>query len=153
MTWWGGDTLGVLVVLPIMFAFAGKPRRLWRLRIWYVAVPMILCFGLFVSLSFQARIWEEQLANEAPSAAFLARHKAWQNWFVLTAGVLSTGLLGALLMLGTGQAYRVRAKQEELETVLGGTSFMLTRCGRDLRYRFISESLTGEKHKSGRERC
>jgi PAS domain S-box-containing protein len=140
MTWWGGDTLGVLVVLPIMLAFAGKPRRLWRLRIWYVAVPMILCFGLFVSLSFQARIWEEQLANEAPSAAFLARHKAWQNWFVLTAGVLSTGLLGALLMLGTGQAYRVRAKQEELETVLGGTSFMLTRCGRDLRYRFISES-------------
>src|SRR5262249_39044691 len=49
-------------------------------------------------------------------------------------------LLGALLMLGTGQAYRVRAKQEELETVLGGTPFMLTRCGRDLRYRLISES-------------
>jgi len=140
MTWWGGDTLGVLVVLPIMLVFAGKPRRLWRLRMWYVAVPMILCFGLFVSLSFQARIWEEQLANEVPSAAFLARHKAWQNWFVLTAGVLSTGLLGALLMLGTGQAYRVRAKQEELETVLGGTPFMLTRCGRDLRYRLISES-------------
>jgi PAS domain S-box-containing protein len=138
MTWWGGDTLGVLVVLPIMLVFAGKPRRLWRLRIWYVAVPMVLCFGLFVSLSIQAKIWEEQLANQVPSAAFLARHETWQSWFVLTTGLLSTGLLGALLMLGTGQAYRVRAKQEELETVLGATPFMLVRCDRDLRYRFVS---------------
>jgi PAS domain-containing protein len=121
-----------------MLVFAGKPRRLWRLRIWYVAVPMILCFALFVSLSIQAKIWEEQLSNEAPFAASRARHEAWQNWLVLTAGVLSTGLLGALLMLGTGQVYRVRVKQEELETVLGGTPFMLTRCGRDLRYRFVS---------------
>jgi hypothetical protein len=100
-----------------MLVFAGKPRRLWRLRIWYVAVPMILCFALFVSLSIQAKIWEEQLSNEAPFAASRARHEAWQNWLVLTAGVLSTGLLGALLMLGTGQVYRVRVKQEELETV------------------------------------
>src|SRR5262249_36536734 len=118
----------------------GKPRRLWRVRILYVAGPVILFFGLFFSLSFQARIWGEEMAKEAPSAAFLAPDKGWQNWVVLSAGVLSTGLPGALLMLGTGQAYRVRAKQEELETVLGGTPFMLTRCGRDLRYRFISES-------------
>jgi PAS domain S-box-containing protein len=141
MTWWGGDTLGVLVVVPIMLVFAGKPRRLWRLRIWYVAVPMILCFALFVSFSIQAKIWQEaQLSNELLSTTSLARHEAWQNWLILTAGVLSTGMLGALLMLGTGQANRVRVKQEELETVLGGTPFMLTRCGRDLRYRFISES-------------
>src|SRR5215469_1193818 len=71
MTWWGGDTLGVLVVLPILLALAGQPRSLWRLRIWYVVVPMVLCFGLFVSLSIQANIWEEQLSNETLSAASL----------------------------------------------------------------------------------
>src|SRR5262249_31440322 len=54
--------------------------------------------------------------------------------------LLSTGLLGALLMLGTGYTYRAQAKEEELEAVLRGTPFMLTRCSRDLRFRFVSES-------------
>jgi PAS domain S-box-containing protein len=35
---------------------------------------------------------------------------------------------------------QTRAKREELETVLRATPFLLTRCGRDLRYHFISES-------------
>jgi len=62
------------------------------------------------------------------------------GWLALAGGVLSTGLLGGLLMLGTGYTYRVHVKEEELETVLDQTPFMLARCGRDLRYRFISES-------------
>jgi PAS domain S-box-containing protein len=76
----------------------------------------------------------------APSALYLAQHHGWQSWLVLAGGVFSTGLLGALLMLGTGHTYRVRMKEEELETVVNRTPFMLTRCGRDLRYRFVSES-------------
>jgi PAS domain S-box-containing protein len=80
------------------------------------------------------------VVQTAPSAAYLARRRGWQSWIVLAGGVLSTGLLGALLMLGTGHTYRVRVKEEELETVLNRTPFMLTRCSRDLRYRFISES-------------
>jgi PAS domain S-box-containing protein len=80
------------------------------------------------------------LVHTAPSAAYLAGHHGWQSWLVLAGGVLSTGLLGGLFMLGTGYTYRVRVKEEELETVLDQTPFMLARCGRDLRYRFISES-------------
>jgi PAS domain S-box-containing protein len=102
---------------------------------------MILCFVLFVSIFVWVKIWEEaQLSSEVQSVAYLIRHEAWQSWFVLTGGILSTGLLGTLLMLGTGQAYRGRMKREELEIVLNGTPFMLTRCGRDLRYRFVSAS-------------
>jgi PAS domain S-box-containing protein len=80
------------------------------------------------------------LVQTAPSAAYLAAHRGWQSWFVLAGGVLSTGLLGALLLLGTGYAYRVRTKEEELEAIIGRTPFMLTRCSRDLRYRFVSQS-------------
>ena len=32
VSWWIGDTLGVLVVLPLMFVAVGEPRRLWRSR-------------------------------------------------------------------------------------------------------------------------
>jgi len=80
------------------------------------------------------------LIQTAPSASYFEEHRGWQSWIVLAGGALSTGLLGAFLMLGTGQAYRLRAKEQELETIIDRTPFMLTRCSRDLRYRFVSES-------------
>ncbi|MGH6977010.1 MAG: CHASE domain-containing protein, partial [Stellaceae bacterium] len=43
----------------------------------------------------------------APTAAYTAEHRGWQSIAVLVAGVLSTSLLGALLMLGTGEQQRM----------------------------------------------
>jgi PAS domain S-box-containing protein len=57
-TWWAGDTLGVLVALPLLFVFAAEPRNLWRSRLWSVAVPMVLCFGLFVAIFIRVNSWE-----------------------------------------------------------------------------------------------
>jgi len=139
LSWWVGDTLGVLVVLPLMLVLAGEPRRLWRPRVFQVAVPMILCFALFVVVFVRVRSWEQDLET-APSVTSLAQQHGWQSWAVLAAGVLGTGLLGALLMLATGHTYRMRIKEEELEAVLHLTPFMLTRCGTDMRFRFVSES-------------
>jgi len=39
--WWIGDTLGVIVMLPLVFVVAGEPRGLWRSREFSVAVPML----------------------------------------------------------------------------------------------------------------
>jgi PAS domain S-box-containing protein len=80
------------------------------------------------------------LVQTSPSSRYLAEHWAWQSWTVLAGGVLCTGLLGALLMLGTGYAYRVRTNEEELDAIVNRTPFMLTRCSRDLHYRFVSNS-------------
>ena len=41
-----------------------------------------------------------------PTRAYLEAHPTWQSWAVLVAGALSTSLLGALLMLGTGERMR-----------------------------------------------
>ena len=83
----------------------------------------------------------------APSPLYLARHHGWQSWIVLAAGVLGTGLLGALLILATGHTHRVqiladdlRAREAELETIVKQTPFILIRCSPDLRYRFVSEA-------------
>jgi hypothetical protein len=43
----------------------------------------------------------------APTPAYLMQHHGWQSWSVLAAGILGTGLLGALLLLGTGYTARV----------------------------------------------
>lgn len=58
MTWWVGDTLGVMVALPLMLVIAGEPRSLWRSRAWFVAAPMVFCFGLFVAIFIRVNSWE-----------------------------------------------------------------------------------------------
>jgi signal transduction histidine kinase len=58
VSWWVGDTLGVLVVLPLMLVFLGEPRALWRARLRPVAVPMLLFFLLFVAIFIRGSAWE-----------------------------------------------------------------------------------------------
>jgi integral membrane sensor domain MASE1 len=58
MTWWAGDTLGVLVALPLLLVLFAEPRDLWRSRIWSVAIPALLCFGLFIAIFIRVNSWE-----------------------------------------------------------------------------------------------
>jgi signal transduction histidine kinase len=48
-----------------------------------------------------------------PTASYLEQHRGWQSWAVLVIGVFSTGLLGALLLLGTGYTRRVETVVDE----------------------------------------
>lgn len=56
--WWVGDTLGVIVMLPIVLIAVGEPRALWQQRKRTVAVPMLLVFTLFVMIFLKANQWE-----------------------------------------------------------------------------------------------
>jgi integral membrane sensor domain MASE1 len=62
MTWWVGDTLGVLVALPLLLVVAGQPRELWRSRARFVALPMLVCFALFVAIFVRVTKWENEEA-------------------------------------------------------------------------------------------
>jgi PAS domain S-box-containing protein len=57
-TWWVGDTLGVLLFLPMVMVIAGEPRAFWRSRAPSVALPMMLFFALFVAIFIRVRAWE-----------------------------------------------------------------------------------------------
>lgn len=57
-SWWVGDTLGVILLLPLVMIFAGKPRALWRSRIFSVAIPISLIFSLFVVIFLAVNRWE-----------------------------------------------------------------------------------------------
>jgi signal transduction histidine kinase len=58
-SWWTGDTLGVLLVLPLMLVIAGEPRDLWRRRALPVGAPMLVFFALFVSIFVRVSKWEQ----------------------------------------------------------------------------------------------
>jgi two-component sensor histidine kinase/integral membrane sensor domain MASE1 len=61
-TWWAGDSLGVLLTLPLILVLVGEPRALWRARAAFVALPMIACFGVFVAIFVRVSEWENDQA-------------------------------------------------------------------------------------------
>jgi signal transduction histidine kinase/integral membrane sensor domain MASE1 len=56
--WWIGDTLGAIVVVPLMLALIGEPRDSWRSRGLYIAVPIVLVFAAFVAIFSRVSLWE-----------------------------------------------------------------------------------------------
>jgi integral membrane sensor domain MASE1 len=60
ISWWIGDTLGVLMALPLLLVIAGQPQTLWRSRAGPVAVPMLLFFALFIAIFIRVSKWERE---------------------------------------------------------------------------------------------
>lgn len=56
--WWLGDTLGVMIAAPLMFAFFGSPVEDWRSRRAGVVVPMGVALVLLAFALAQVRDWE-----------------------------------------------------------------------------------------------
>ncbi len=46
LTWWSGDTLGVLITAPIVMTLIGRPSEDWKPRRWTLGLPMLLGLGL-----------------------------------------------------------------------------------------------------------
>ena len=58
VTWWIGDSIGVLVLLPLTMVIAGEPHQLWRGRASSVAVPMLVSFIIFTAIYVRVSDWE-----------------------------------------------------------------------------------------------
>jgi len=71
--WWLGDTLGVLMVFPLVMTAFGEPRDLWKKRALTVVLPMSAAFVLFVLVFLQTSRWEK---GEALSEFRLESQKA-----------------------------------------------------------------------------
>jgi PAS domain S-box-containing protein len=67
LTWWEGDTLGVLIAAPMVLTLIGEPRDDWRPRRRTLGVPLLLALALLaVAMAEITRIDRErrQLAFE-----------------------------------------------------------------------------------------
>ena len=61
--WWIGDTLGVMVAAPLMFALFAQPRADWVGRRIGVVVPMMVAIVLLGLAIVQVRVWEANRVN------------------------------------------------------------------------------------------
>jgi PAS domain S-box-containing protein len=48
LTWWVGDTIGVLIATPLLILWTAEPRATWRRRRIFVAVPLLSALALSV---------------------------------------------------------------------------------------------------------
>ncbi|MBF0592698.1 MAG: CHASE domain-containing protein, partial [Nitrospirae bacterium] len=54
-TWWLGDTIGVIVVMPLLLILMGRPVALWRKKRTTVVVPILIFFIAVVVLFVYVR--------------------------------------------------------------------------------------------------
>lgn len=70
--WWIGDSLGVLIITPLLFCLFGKPRELWGARRLSVALPLLgtlLTLTTVFGLVFRAEQSRVQMAFDSQAAA------------------------------------------------------------------------------------
>ena len=60
LTWWVGDSIGVLIATPLMFILFAQPRTLWRGRITSVGLPLLISSAIMVLLFIRASVGEEE---------------------------------------------------------------------------------------------
>jgi diguanylate cyclase (GGDEF)-like protein len=80
VNWWAGDTLGVLIMLPLLMVFFGMPAAEWRSRRLAVTVPMLIALGVLAMTFLQVSSWEEgrlqsQLNRDAEHIDSLVRKR------------------------------------------------------------------------------
>jgi PAS domain S-box-containing protein len=63
--WWVGDTLGVLIGAPIVWAFIAAPREAWAPRRWAVALPLVIATGVMALGINESLRAEEDRAQRA----------------------------------------------------------------------------------------
>jgi CHASE domain/MASE1 len=59
-TWWVGDTIGALVITPLLLIWTAEPRRIWRRRQLSVGLPLCLTFGVVVIFFVFTRAREQE---------------------------------------------------------------------------------------------
>lgn len=59
-TWWIGDTIGVLLVTPLVLIWTAEPRPLWRRRRSHVAIPLTICSALVIAFFVYASNREQR---------------------------------------------------------------------------------------------
>ena len=65
LSWWTGDTLGVLVGTPMMLTLLGQPAELWHARRQPVGIPLLVATVLLGLGVRQVQIWGVERENAA----------------------------------------------------------------------------------------
>ena len=58
VTWWIGDSMGVLICTPLFLILFASPKNIWRQRIWPILLPLCASFVIVISAFVAVHIIE-----------------------------------------------------------------------------------------------
>ena len=98
VTWWVGDTIGVVIFVPVLLAFVGAPRAAWRRRRLVVVAPLLFGFASVVVFFVLASGWEVRRQSSELSfrAEVLSRAIERQLERYIDSGIAVAGLYRAI---------------------------------------------------------
>ncbi|MDD5320268.1 MAG: response regulator [Methylococcales bacterium] len=79
MSWWVGDTIGVLVFAPLMLIVFGKPQTIWHKRRSSVGLPLIFTFALVLMFFFYLRKIEDHQHHQQLKDQSITLSQALKN--------------------------------------------------------------------------
>ena len=104
-TWWVGDSIGVLVFMPLFLAWTARPEYLSRREKWFISAAIMVLLVVVTGMFVQVRALEQE--------------RTWLAWGVLAVGMLFTALSSAFLLVAVGRRVmvenEVRLRTAELE--------------------------------------
>ncbi|MCI0655008.1 MAG: ATP-binding protein [Methylococcaceae bacterium] len=123
LTWWVGDTTGILIITPLLLVWTRKKSR--RGLLFPLIVP---CVGLTMLVFFIVRQFEERLLETVhPSTARNEQStlsnpddepdgliSAWLSWNILFGGTALTGMLGIYLESHRREQNALRGSEDRL---------------------------------------
>ena len=65
LTWWVGDSIGVVIFAPLVLMFTPSQSEYWSGRRWKIAVPSLVIFGLLMAAIIQNVAQERTRINSA----------------------------------------------------------------------------------------
>jgi PAS domain S-box-containing protein len=65
-TWWIGDTIGVLVIMPLLLIALAEPKDVWRGRVLSVGLPLVAAFGVAILFFiYSSRVEQAHITDTA----------------------------------------------------------------------------------------
>ncbi len=88
VTWWAGDGIGVMLVVPLMFAWLAQPRAAWEIRKSGVAMPVIAAFAIvlviyLVEIEEHEKVTAARFENQAENLGNSLEQKIQRNFEVV----------------------------------------------------------------------
>jgi signal transduction histidine kinase/ActR/RegA family two-component response regulator len=102
ISWWAGDTMGVLVFTPLMLMVFAQPRQIWRKRMVSVGVPLVFTFVLVIIFFSYVREADQQ-----------QRQQKFKNQVITLSRALKNRIYGDLHAINSARTFFMGSSQIE----------------------------------------
>lgn len=116
ITWWVGDSMGVLIITPLVLILLAKPEKIWRKRIVPIVFPLLLSFIILTITYFVNYTYH---LNTQTNLEY-----SWQTWSLLVCGLLFCVLINITLFITYGQKWLAQVDSRKKSRALKNTEFL-----------------------------